>query len=130
MSKCFHHIRYTTGYAGSSGVKFSVKTRTEANEPTRGSVGAQDAATHRPPTQSELDGVQVGDGTPHLGDQTLLRHVDVAEVEGVVDGLHLPHFDEPHPDRLGCSLQDPLPVVLGLVQDLFGKQTSREGGLG
>lgn len=75
--------------------------------------------THRPPTQGELDGVQIGDGTPHLGDQTLLRHVDVAEVEGVVDGLHLPHLDEPHPDGLGCSLQDPLPVVLGLVQDLW-----------
>lgn len=71
--------------------------------------------THRPPPQSKLDGVQVGDGTPHLGDQTLLGHVDVAEVESVVDGLHFPHFDEPHPDGLGCSLQDPLPVVLSLV---------------
>ncbi|KAG7226558.1 hypothetical protein INR49_003715 [Caranx melampygus] len=29
----------------------------------------------------KLDGVQVGDGTPHLSDQTLLRDVDVAEVE-------------------------------------------------
>lgn len=85
--------------------------------------------THRPPTQSELDGVQIRDGAPHLGDQTLLRHVDVAEVESVVDGLHLPHFDEPHSDGLGCSLQDPLPVVLSLVQHLW-EQTKSSGGGG
>lgn len=82
--------------------------------------------THRPPTQSKLDGVQIRDRTPHLCDQTLLCHVNVAEVERVVDGLHFSHFDEPHPDGLGCSLQDPLPVVLSLVQYLWG-QTSRGG---
>lgn len=76
--------------------------------------------SHRSPPQSELDGVHVGDGAPHLGDQTLLGDVDVAQVEGVVDGLHLPHLDEPHSDRLGGGLQDPLPVILGLVQHLLG----------
>lgn len=65
----------------------------------------------------------MGDGTPHLSDQALLRHVDVAEVESVVDCLHFSHFDEPHSDGLGCSLQDPLPVVLSLVKYLW-EQTS------
>lgn len=78
------------------------------------------SVSHRSPAQGELDGVQVGHGTPHFGDQTLLGHVDVAQVEGVVDGLHLPHLDEPHPHRLGGGLQDPLPVVFRLVQHLVG----------
>lgn len=41
----------------------------------------------------------------------------------MVDGLHLPHLDEPHSDRLGGGLQDPLPVILGLVQHLWGTRT-------
>ena len=77
--------------------------------------------TYRAAAQGELDGVQVGHGAPHLGDQTLLGHVDVAQVERVVDGLHLPHLDEPHAHRLGGRLEHPLPVVLSLVQDLGGK---------
>lgn len=77
------------------------------------------SVSHRSPPQSKLDGVHVGDGAPHLGDQTLLGDVDVAQVEGVVDGLHLPHLDEPHSDRLGGGLKDPLPVILGLVQHLW-----------
>lgn len=44
--------------------------------------------------------------------------VNVAEVERVVDGLHLPHFDEPNPHGLGSSLQHSLTVVLSLVQHL------------
>lgn len=101
---------------------------TEADKQTGGSAGLRwlaEAVTHRAPTQSELDGVQVGDGAPHLCDQTLLRHVDVAQVQSVVDGLHLSHFDEPHSDGLGCSLQDPLPVVLSLVKYLWGQTEAR-----
>lgn len=74
--------------------------------------------TDRPSAQSKLDGVQVWDGAPHLSDQTFLRDVDVAEVKCVVDGLHLPHFDEPHPHGLRGSLQHPLTMVLCLVQHL------------
>lgn len=43
----------------------------------------------------------------------------------MVDCLHFPHFDEPHSDGLGCSLQDPLPVVLSLVKYLW-EQTSTQ----
>ncbi|KAG5854877.1 hypothetical protein ANANG_G00042480 [Anguilla anguilla] len=66
----------------------------------------------------KLDGVQVRDRAPHLGDQTLLGDVDVAEVERVIDGLHLPDLDEPHPHCLGRSLEDPLTMILRLVQHL------------
>lgn len=88
-------------------------------------AGLLSPVTHRPPAQSKLDGVQIGDGTPHLSDQTFLGDVDVAEVEGVVDGLHFSHLDEPHSDGLGCSLQDPLPVILRLVQHLWRQTGTR-----
>lgn len=74
--------------------------------------------THRAPSECELDGVEVGDGAPHLRNQALLGHVYVAQVQGVVDGLHLPHLDEPDPDVLSRGLQDPLAVILRLIQHL------------
>lgn len=43
----------------------------------------------------------------------------------MVDGLHLPHLDEPHAHRLGGGLENSLPVVLRLVQHLW---TQRRGG--
>lgn len=107
LENWFCYIHFTTRTAvTSAAMHFSA--------PWRRSV------SHRSPPQSKLDGVHVGDGAPHLGDQTLLGDVDVAQVEGVVDGLHLPHLDEPHSDRLRGGLQDPLPVILGLVQHLLG----------
>lgn len=54
--------------------------------------------------QSELNGVQVRQGTPDFSNQTLLSDVDVAEIERVVDGLHLPHFNKPHTQVLSSSL--------------------------
>ena len=42
-----------------------------------------------------MDLVKVIDWTPALADEALLRHVDVEEVEGVVDGLDLAHLYEP-----------------------------------
>lgn len=36
----------------------------------------------------------------------------------MVDGLHLPHLDEPHSHGLGGGLQHSLMVVLCLVQHL------------
>lgn len=40
----------------------------------------------------------------------------------MVDGLHLPHLDEPDADVLGSSLKNPLAVILCLVQDLWGRK--------
>lgn len=78
--------------------------------------------THRAPSERELNGVKVGDGAPDLCNQTLLSHIDVAQVQCVVDGLHLPHFDEPDADVLGSRLQNPLAVVLCLIQHLWERK--------
>lgn len=43
----------------------------------------------------------------------------------MVDSLHLPHLDEPDADVLSSCLQNPLAVVLRLIQNLV-----REGGEG
>ena len=49
----------------------------------------------RPSPERQLDGLDVRGRDPTLGDQTLLSHVQVEEVEGVVDGLDLADLDEP-----------------------------------
>lgn len=81
--------------------------------------------THRAPSECKLDGVEVGDGAPDLCDQALLGHVDVAQVQGVVDGLHLAHLDEPDTDVLSSCLQDPLAVILCLIENLLGEKGTR-----
>jgi hypothetical protein len=45
--------------------------------------------------ERELDLVHVTGRTPALGDQTLLCHIQVEEVERVVDGLDLAHLGQP-----------------------------------
>lgn len=76
------------------------------------------AATHSASPESKLDGIEVSHRAPDFSNEALLRDVDVAEVQGVVDGLHLAHLDEPHADVFGSCLQDPLPMILRLVQHL------------
>lgn len=44
----------------------------------------------------------------------------------MVDGLHLPHLDEPDTDVLSSCLQNPLAVILCLIQDLLGEKGTRE----
>ena len=44
----------------------------------------------------------------------------------MVDGLHLPHLDEPDTDVLGSSLKNPLAVILCLVQNLWGEKGAGE----
>ena len=83
--------------------------------------------THRAPSECELDGVEVSDRAPDLRNQALLSHIDVAQVQGVVDGLHLPHFDKPDTGVLGSCLQNPLAVILRLIQNLWeGKDRGRD----
>lgn len=40
----------------------------------------------------------------------------------MVDGLHLPHFDEPDADVLSSCLQNPLAVILSLIQNLWERK--------
>ncbi len=47
------------------------------------------------PPECCMNCLQVRYRNPALGNETLLRHVQVEEVERVVDGLDLPDFDEP-----------------------------------
>lgn len=84
------------------------------------------AHTHSASPESKLDGIEVSHRTPHFSNQALLCHVDVAQVQGVVNGLHLPHFDEPDTDVFSSCLQNPLAMVLGLVQHLAEKQEGDE----
>lgn len=84
------------------------------------------AATHSASPESKLDGIEVSNRTPHFSNQALLCHVDVAQVQGVVNRLHLPHFDEPHTDVFGSCLQNPLAMILSLVQHLSEKQEKDE----
>lgn len=74
--------------------------------------------THRAPPQCLLDSVKVLHRTPALGDQTFLGHVQVQHVEGVVNGLDLPHLDEPNLYVTGRCHQNPVPVILSLTQNL------------
>ena len=46
-----------------------------------------------------------------------MGHVQVEEVEGVIDGLDLPHLDEPQLDVLGGGRKDTLTVVVGLTDN-------------
>lgn len=51
--------------------------------------------THRAFLQRPTQGRQVIYGAPHLCDQALVGNVEAAQVEDVVDGLHLLHLDHP-----------------------------------
>lgn len=87
------------------------------------------AATHSAPPESKLDGIEVSNRTPHFSNQAFLGHVDVAQVQGVVNRLHLAHFDEPHTDVFSSCLQNPLAMILSLVQHLSEKQEKDEDEL-
>lgn len=61
---------------------------------------------------------QVGLGAPDLGDEALVGDVEAAQVQHVVNGLHLLHLDGARVDRLGGLAQHLPQIVLGLVQHL------------
>ena len=67
--------------------------------------------------ESHLDRRKVGGRDPALGDQTLVGHVQVEEVESVVDGLDLTNLDEPQLDVFRGRREDSLAVVVGLTDD-------------
>lgn len=62
--------------------------------------------------------LEVLDRQPALADETLVGHVQVEQVERVVDGFDLAHFDEPHDQIARCILQRAPPVLFRLLQHL------------
>lgn len=48
----------------------------------------------------------------------------------MVNRLHFPHFDEPHTDVFSSCLQNPLAVILSLVQHLSEEQEKDEANHG
>lgn len=73
---------------------------------------------YRSTSQSQLNIFQIQDGHPTLGNQTLLSHVQIEEIERVVDRLDFAHFDKPVLDIFGGRHQNTVPMVLGLAQNL------------
>lgn len=49
--------------------------------------------------------MQVSLGTPDLGDEALVGHVEAAHVQHVVNGLHLLHLDDVAVDGFGGFTQ-------------------------
>jgi hypothetical protein len=61
--------------------------------------------TYSAPAKRQLNGLQVQRRHPALGNETLLGHVQVEQVQSVVDGLDLAHLHKPVGDVLGCGGQ-------------------------
>jgi hypothetical protein len=59
--------------------------------------------TYSAPTKRQLNGLQVQRRHPALSNETLLCHVQVEQVQSVVDGFDLAHLHEPVGDVLGCG---------------------------
>lgn len=74
--------------------------------------------TYSATSEGKLDGVKVSNRAPHFSNETFLGHINVAEVQGVVDGFHFADLYKPDTDVLRSCLQDPLPMILCLVQHL------------
>lgn len=73
---------------------------------------------YRSPAQCQLDSLQVQGRHPALGDEALLRHIQIEQVQRVVDGLNLAHLHEPVFDVLGGSHENAVTVVLRLSENL------------
>ena len=84
-------------------------------------------ATHHALLQCPLDAHGVGHREPDLGDDALLGDVDVAQVQDVVDGLHLLHFRGPGVPAGSRFLQEALTVRLCLRDDLGQRQHTTRG---
>lgn len=75
-------------------------------------------ATDRTLFQRPPQVCQVADGTPDLGDETLVGDVEAAQVQDVIDGLHLLHLHHPGVGRLRSLLQNLPQVILSAVKHL------------
>jgi hypothetical protein len=73
------------------------------------------------PPEGQLNGLQVQNRHPALCDQTLLGHIQVEQVQRVINGFDLAHFNEPVLDVFCSSNQDSMSMVLSLTQNLQAK---------
>lgn len=70
--------------------------------------------------QSISNAINLKQWDPALADETLLSDVQIEEVQGVINSLNLPHFDEPDSNILSSGYQDSMSMVLSLPQNLKG----------
>lgn len=73
--------------------------------------------SYRSASQSQLDGLCVEQRDPALGNQTLLRHVQVEQVESVIDGLDLADLDEPIFEFLRRGDEHAMTMILSLTEN-------------
>ena len=74
--------------------------------------------TYRATPERQLDVLQIQDGNPALGYETLLRHVQVEQVQRMINRLYLSHLHEPVLYVLRGCHEHPVTMVLSLVQHL------------
>jgi hypothetical protein len=61
--------------------------------------------------------VKISDRTPALGDQTLLRNINIEQIESMINGLDFARFRHPHSNILcGCN-QNTMSMILSLAQN-------------
>lgn len=73
--------------------------------------------SYRSTTQSHLNGLDIQNWNPAFSDETLLGHIQVKQVQRVVDGLDLADLDEPVFEVLGSCDQDAMTMILCLTQN-------------
>lgn len=54
-------------------------------------------------TESQLDGLKIEGRNPALSDQTLLRDIQIEQIQRVINGLYFTHFNKPLYDVFSCS---------------------------
>lgn len=75
-------------------------------------------SAHRATSESKLNGIEVSYRTPDFSNEAFLGHINIAEVQSMVNGFHLAHLYEPNTDILCSSLKNPLTVIFSLVEYL------------
>lgn len=74
--------------------------------------------TYSSSTQSQLNGLQIQYWNPAFSNETLLRDIQIEEIQGMIDRFYFPDFDEPILDVLCCCHQHSVSVILSLSQNL------------
>lgn len=73
---------------------------------------------NRSSPQGQLYRLDVKNRYPALSNQTLLRDIQIEQVEGMIYGLYFADFYKPVLDMFGSGNKNPVSVVLRLSQHL------------